>query len=341
MIRTDDDLREALARRADELLRLDDRDRAVLTSPRRGRLEWRPSLVAAAVVAAIAVTVAIVPSTHHRVGTAASGPGNAPAWFDPRDSYFSLNLTPFAVVVVTSGTATQTLRVTGDGTTVAQIDARSAAAPALPDEGSRPNVTINGRLGVLTTSDRALRLTWMYADNAWATLTSPNPLPSPAQVSSEQAIAIARAFLLRTPQALAVPFRLAALPPGDSLQGLRSCIAGCTQDPGAIAFFGPSPTDANVLSVDVEGAHARAAMSDTPPDGSVPVHVNGLTGWWLDDTTLVLLGTGTVVIVSARPDAHAGATPSKAVILAAADGLTLAPDMADPATWYPAPVAIP
>jgi hypothetical protein len=349
-MRTEDDIRSALATLADDVPQPEQVLAAVRTAG-RGRQRRRRTVIVLA-VATTAIAAIAVPITGKLLGDGRSDsvqPAVDPVPTRPaNDSWrhrFALDLPdgfevhvsriePNREIIVIGGPSGQSCMV--GVFAPGQFDAREIPAERTP-------ITVQGRQGFYATvyefDGSRPRVAWQYANNSWALVACRDSSGESADASLRLANS-----LTFGPGRVPAPFAVTYLPAGVVVDGLEPLIdaggdtfkAHAEQRPrvalgsarleiqylrrtSPTATVTPliGPSQAGPRSLTING---RVATLTTDPDGAA----------------LVITGDGFQAQVSARRLADAADE-----VVRIAEGLTFAPDPAEASTWFDAAEALP
>jgi hypothetical protein len=213
-----------------------------------------------------------------------------------------------------------------------QVWARGHWTPPRP--AGAQDVTVNGKPGfygriTVPKNGRVVALAWQYEPGAWAVVTW-KPSSTKADLIR---IASAVRTGLHTPARL--PFQLSSLPSGGT-------IAALTYYPGA----GRQGATGG-LTVRYPGRNGLLLISVSPVAwdlGGTPTTIGGRRAWE-SGAVLAMAGPGVseAILEPTTPDfsGDSNTVLTKAELRSIAAGLTFAPNVKDPATWFDASTALP
>jgi len=304
-----------------------------------------PALAGALVVGVVVAAVALS-SGSHRSAQPGTSPAPRPTAHLAQAGPMPLTETVFDVVGLPGATvggvsadgASQQRYVSFDAFRTdrnqadVQVWAHGRWMPSRP--AGAQDVTINGQPGffgrfTVPGNGRVVALAWQYEPGAWAVVTW--------KTTSSKADLTRLASAVRTGLHLRarLPFRLSDLPPGGTVTAL-------TYAPGA-----GRQGATGELTISYPGRHRALLISVSPVAwdlGGTPTTIGGRPAWE-SGAVLAMAGPGVseAVLEPTTPDYSGDSNTelTKAELRSIAAGLTFAPNVKDPATWFDASTALP
>jgi hypothetical protein len=306
-----------------------------------------PALAAATVAGVVVAGVTLTSGAHHRATKPATSPKPTPtpahlavpSWFTT--TVFDVKgLTGATVGGVGVDGASQQRQVSFDGFRtdsqlgIVRVWAPGRWTPSRPADAQ--DVTVNGKPGfygkIPTQWDggkgRAVGLTWQYAPGAWAAVMR--------QTAASKTALLRIATAVRTGQHIParLPFKLSGLPAGGKLDTLEWRLGAGRQGAGG------------GLQISYPGRHGVLVISVDPLSAGEfgkPTTIGGKRVYQ-DGKVLEIAGPGVsrAILEPTTPDYSRDIdlfTPAETKSIVA--GLTFAPNVKDPSTWFDAASALP
>jgi hypothetical protein len=352
---TTDELRDTLRELADAAPHTapipgdhDEVARSAKPSRRSSRLVrfGAPALAGAMVAGVVAGVVALSSATHRTAQPGKSSTATPRPAHLPQAGPMSLTTTVFDVVGMPGATVGG---VMADGKSQhryvsfdafrddsnqadVQVWAREQWTPTRP--AGAQDVSIHGQPGfygrfAVPSNGKVVALAWQYAPGAWAVVTALNK-------SATKADLVRFASAVRTGQHIParLPFKLTGLPPGGKLTALEWRLGAGRQSAGG------------GLTISYPGRHGVLVISVDPLSAGEfgkPTTIGGKRVW-VDGRVLEIAGPGVsrAILEPTTPDYSNdidlfSAAETESIVA----GLTFAPNVKDPGTWFDATSALP